>query len=78
MVFLRPVVMRDADSTSKFSLDRYDRIRGQQQETQPTPSVVLPVDEAPVLPASPQGTPPFAPEPPKEKAPPAVRQQEAP
>jgi general secretion pathway protein D len=83
MVFLRPVVMRDADSTAKFSLDRYDRIRQQQQVTQPTPNAALPVDEAPVLPAgatpaSPQGSPPFAPEPPHEKAPPAVRNPEAP
>ena len=50
MVFLRPVVMRDADSANKLSLDRYDVIRGQQQISQPAPSVVLPINESPVLP----------------------------
>ena len=50
MVFLRPVVMRDQDSAGKFSLDRYDLIRAQQKETQPTPRVLVPVNEAPVLP----------------------------
>ena len=50
MVFLRPVVMRDQDSAGKFSLDRYDLIRAQQKETQPTPRVLVPVNEAPILP----------------------------
>jgi len=50
MVFLRPVVMRDADSTNKLSLDRYEQIRGQQKDSQPAPSVVMPMNEAPVLP----------------------------
>ena len=50
MVFLRPVVMRDQDAASKFSLDRYDLIRAQQKETQPTPRVLVPVNEAPILP----------------------------
>ena len=50
MVFLRPVVMRDADSTAKFSLDRYDEIRGRQDAAQPSPSVVIPINESPVLP----------------------------
>ena len=38
MVFLRPVVMRDAASADKLSLDRYDLIRAQQKDAQPTPS----------------------------------------
>ena len=50
MVFLRPIVMRDAESVNRFSLDRYEMIRGQQKETQPTPSVVIPINESPVLP----------------------------
>ncbi len=50
MIFLRPTVLRDADSANRLSLDRYDVIRGQQKEQQPAPSVVLPINEAPVLP----------------------------
>ena len=53
MVFLRPVVMRDGESAARFSNSRYEQIRAQQQERQPTPSVVLPINEAPVLPARP-------------------------
>jgi general secretion pathway protein D len=61
MVFLRPVVMRDADSSTRLSLDRYDQIRGQQQDQQPRPSFVLPINESPVLPpmaAPPASAPP--------------------
>jgi len=50
MVFLRPVVMRDADSATRFSLDRYDQLRTRQSGSQPAPNVLLPVDRAPVLP----------------------------
>ncbi len=50
LVFLRPIVMRDADSANRLSLDRYDQIRGQQQGAQPSPSVVLPINQSPVLP----------------------------
>ena len=50
MVFLRPVVMRDAASANRLSADRYDQIRAQQESAQPTPSVVMPINEAPVLP----------------------------
>jgi general secretion pathway protein D len=52
MVFLRPIVMRDADSANRFSTDRYDQIRGQQQGAQPEASVMLPINQAPVLPES--------------------------
>jgi general secretion pathway protein D len=52
MVFLRPVVMRDASSLNKVSTDRYDQIRSQQQDSQPAPSAVMPINEAPVLPPS--------------------------
>ncbi len=50
MVFLRPIVMRDADSANRFSLDRYEQIRGEQKAAQPVPSPVLPINESPVLP----------------------------
>ncbi|MFN9746554.1 MAG: type II secretion system secretin GspD [Betaproteobacteria bacterium] len=50
MVFLRPVVVRDADSASRLSVDRYDQIRAQQQRAQPAPSVAMPINESPVLP----------------------------
>ncbi len=61
MVFLRPIVMRDADSAGRFSQDRYDLIRSQQQAAQPTPSFVVPINEAPVAPAMPDRKTPFAP-----------------
>jgi general secretion pathway protein D len=50
MVFLRPVVVRDAESANRLSVDRYDQIRAQQQRAQPEPSVVMPINESPVLP----------------------------
>ena len=49
MVFIRPTVMRDADTTNKLSQDRYDAIRAQQQATQPAKHLLIPVDEIPVL-----------------------------
>lgn len=50
MVFLRPVVMRDAASTNQLSLDRYESIRAVQQRTQPKTNHLLPDTGAPVLP----------------------------
>ncbi|HEX6016716.1 MAG TPA: type II secretion system secretin GspD [Burkholderiaceae bacterium] len=50
MVFLRPVVMRDLESATKLSLDRYDLIRARQKEAQPVPSAILQNNETPVLP----------------------------
>jgi len=50
MVFLRPIVLRDAESAAAFSADRYDQIRARQQGSQPAPSAVMPINEAPVLP----------------------------
>ena len=66
MVFLRPIVMRDNDTSNKVSLDRYDLIRGAQQAAQPRPSIVLPINESPVLPPTPRvegTTAPLAPPP---------------
>ncbi len=50
MVFLRPVIVRDATSTESLSLDRYDQMRSAQQLAQPRASSVVPINEAPVLP----------------------------
>ena len=50
MVFLRPVVVRDAAASDTLSLDRYDLMRGTQKDAQPATSKVVPVNEAPVLP----------------------------
>ena len=57
MVFLRPVVLRDAASADKLSLDRYDLIRAQQKDSQPAQSIVMPINDAPVLPPMRDGTP---------------------
>jgi general secretion pathway protein D len=54
MVFLRPVVVRDVRSIDKLSMDRYDLMRSGMQDAQPAPSSLVPINEAPVLPA-PQG-----------------------
>ncbi len=53
MVFLRPTVLRNADATAQFMLDRYEQIRAVQQSAQPRESAVLPDTGAPVLPAPP-------------------------
>jgi general secretion pathway protein D len=50
MVFLRPVVVRDAAQSDALSLDRYDLMRGKQETAQPAPSIVTPVNAAPLLP----------------------------
>jgi general secretion pathway protein D len=53
MIFLRPVVVRDAQSTESLSLDRYDQIRGLQKDAQPIPSVLVPINESSLLPVMP-------------------------
>jgi general secretion pathway protein D len=50
MVFLRPVVLRDGDSANRLSMDRYEQIRGEQKSSQPERSIVMPINESPVLP----------------------------
>ena len=50
MVFLRPVVLRDARETSNLTLDRYELMRSIQKDGQPIASSVLGVNEAPVMP----------------------------
>jgi general secretion pathway protein D len=56
MVFLRPIIMRDADAANRLSLDRYELIRAHQKDSQPPQSIVMPINEVPVLP--PTGLPP--------------------
>lgn len=63
MVFLRPVVVRDAQQSDSLSLDRYDLMRLKQELAQPAPSKVVPVNEAPVLPTLPGTRPATTPAP---------------
>jgi general secretion pathway protein D len=53
MVFLRPVVVRDAQATGQLSLDRYDLMRAGLQAAQPVPNTLVPINEAPLLPPAP-------------------------
>ena len=49
MVFLRPVVMRDAETTARLSAERYELIRAVQQDQQPKPSILVPINDPPVI-----------------------------
>ena len=49
MVFIRPLVVRDATATDSLSMDRYEQMRSQQQNAQPAPNRLLPLNDAPVL-----------------------------
>lgn len=49
MVFLRPVVVRDASATDRLSVDRYEQMRSNQKDAQPEPSSLVPVNESPML-----------------------------
>jgi general secretion pathway protein D len=53
MVFLRPVVVRDADSTERLSIDRYDFMRRKEIEGQPARTSVLTINDSAVLPLLP-------------------------
>ena len=62
MVFLRPVVVRDAPSTDNLSLDRYEMMRGAQKNAQPLPSSLVPINAGPIAPQqAPPGAPTIAP-----------------
>ncbi|MDB5752947.1 MAG: gspD [Ramlibacter sp.] len=54
MVFLRPVVVRDAAQADELSLDRYDLMRGLQLGGQPEPSHLVPINAAPLMPPVPR------------------------
>jgi general secretion pathway protein D len=58
MVFLRPVVVRDAPLTAGLTADRYDVIRGIQGRSQPPDQFPLPPMQGPQLP---EQLPPLAP-----------------
>jgi general secretion pathway protein D len=53
MVFLRPVVVRDAASSDRLSMERYEQMLGGMKEAQPESSQATPINEGPVLPALP-------------------------
>ncbi len=53
MVFLRPVVVRDAASSDRLSMERYEQMLGGMKEAQPAPSQTTPINEGPLLPALP-------------------------
>ncbi|MCW7539889.1 type II secretion system secretin GspD [Aquabacterium sp. A7-Y] len=72
MIFLRPIVMRDQDALNRMSMDRYDIIRAQQKDNQPEHRVLIPVNEAPVLPALGRPQAPDAATAPKPPATPAT------
>ena len=57
MVFLRPVVVRDASASDVLSLDRYESMRAGQRELQPAPNALVPVEGAPAFPALPPPAP---------------------
>lgn len=61
MVFLRPVVVRDAQATERLSVDRYELMRSGLKEAQPIPSQLVPINEAPLLPALPVRATPATP-----------------
>ena len=50
MVFLRPMIIRDAQDSQQLSLSRYDTMRATQQSNQPSPNEVLGINGSPVLP----------------------------
>ncbi|GKT17681.1 type II secretion system secretin GspD [Acidovorax sp. SUPP2522] len=78
MVFLRPLVIRDAATSDAVMTDRYEAIRALQQTTQPAPSTVMrsvsdapvlpPLPAAPVVPQAPTRTAPLAPLLPEQRA----------
>lgn len=61
MVFLRPVVVRDARAGDALAMDRYQWMRSLQQQAQPEPSRWHPIQDAPVLPPQWPLTPAVAP-----------------
>lgn len=53
MVFLRPVVLREAEAAAPITAERYRQMQEEQKKTKPEPHPVLPQVEPPVLPALP-------------------------
>ncbi len=50
MVFLRPVVMRDASASNSLSIDRYELLRGEQKDVRIPSNPLLPINGVPVVP----------------------------
>lgn len=50
MVFLRPVVMRDASTSNSLSIDRYELLRGEQKSVRFLDNPLLPINGVPVIP----------------------------
>ena len=50
MVFLRPVVMRDAAASNSLSIDRYELLRSEQKEVRIPDNPLLPLNGVPVMP----------------------------
>ena len=50
MVFLRPVVMRDASASNSLSIDRYELLRSEQKEVRIPDNPLLPLNGVPVMP----------------------------
>ncbi len=57
MVFLRPIVIRNAEQSLSVVSDRYDYMRASEARAQPTPSMVMPEVVAPMLPPIENGRP---------------------
>jgi general secretion pathway protein D len=57
MVFLRPTILRDAQSANAVSSERYDYIRGQQTHAESARGAVHRDDPAPLLPRLPVAPP---------------------
>ena len=53
MVFLRPVVVRDASGSDALANSRYEQMRAVQQAAQPVPSSVMPINDSAILPLAP-------------------------
>jgi general secretion pathway protein D len=61
MVFLRPVVMRDGAAADRFSIGKYDMIRGEQARNQLPTNLLQPIGSVPVLPPVTPGANPMIP-----------------
>lgn len=51
MLFLRPIVIRNQADADKMTMNRYDAIRSQQQSAMPDKSLLMRINDSPVIPA---------------------------
>ena len=58
MVFLRPKILRTAQSADSLTSDRYDYVVGEEIKSKMEPGLVLPAEEQPVLPRRQAAPPP--------------------